>query len=95
MLYDAECWPTKGQLVQQLNVVEMRMLRWLCGHTSKDRAWNDAIRDRLGVAQIEEKFVQHRLRWFGYIQSRPLETFVHSRQLKHANDVTEVGVVQT
>jgi hypothetical protein len=68
MMYDAECWATKGQHVQKMSVAEMRMLRWICGHTSKDRIRNDDIRDKLGVAPIQEKLVQHRLRWFSHIQ---------------------------
>ena len=47
----------------------------------------DDIRDRVGVAPIEEKLVQHRLRWFGHIQHRPPEAPVHSRRLKHAGNV--------
>jgi hypothetical protein len=31
------------------------------------------IRERLGVALVEEKRMQHRLRWFGRIQRRPAE----------------------
>ncbi|TVU10765.1 hypothetical protein EJB05_44311, partial [Eragrostis curvula] len=31
------------------------------------------IRERLRVAPIEEKIVQHRLRWFGHVQRRPEE----------------------
>ena len=54
------------------------MLRWMCGHARKDQAQNDDIRDRVGVAPIEEKLVQHRLRWFGHIQRRPPEAPVHS-----------------
>ena len=63
MLYGAECWPTKRRHVQQLSVAEMSMLRWLCGHTRRDRVRNEDIRDRVGVAPIEEKLTQHRLRW--------------------------------
>jgi hypothetical protein len=62
MMYDTECWATKGQHVQKMSVVEMRMLRWICSHTRKNRIRNDDIRDKLGVAQIQEKLVQHRLR---------------------------------
>jgi hypothetical protein len=46
MLYGAECWPTKRWHVQRLGVVNMHMLRWMCGHTRKDRVRNDDIRDR-------------------------------------------------
>ena len=82
MLYGAECWPTKRQHIQQMSVAEMRMLRWMCGHTRKDRIRNEVIRERLGVAPIDEKLVQHRLRWFGHIQRRPPEAPVNSGILK-------------
>uniref|UniRef100_A0A0A9EZA5 Uncharacterized protein n=1 Tax=Arundo donax TaxID=35708 RepID=A0A0A9EZA5_ARUDO len=87
MLYGTECWPTKRHYVQQLSVAEMRMLRWIYGHTRKDRVRNDDIRDRAGVAQIEDKLIQHRLRWFGHIQCRPLEAPVHSGILRRSNSV--------
>ena len=63
------------------------MLRWMCGHTRKNRARNDDIRDRVGVAPIEEKLVQHHLRWFGHIQRRPPEAPVHRGRLKRAENV--------
>jgi hypothetical protein len=78
MLYGAECWPTKRRHVQQLSVAEMRMLRWICGHTRKDRVRNNDIRERLGVAPVEEKLVQHHLRWFGHMQRRPAEAPIHN-----------------
>jgi hypothetical protein len=57
-----------------MSVAEMQMLCWICGHTRKDRIRNDDIKDKLRVASIKEKLVQHRLRWFGHIQQRPPET---------------------
>ncbi|PUZ50923.1 hypothetical protein GQ55_6G114100 [Panicum hallii var. hallii] len=87
MLYGAECWPTKRRHVQQLSVAEMRMLRWLCGHTRRDRVRNEEIRDRVGGAPIEEKLIQHRLRWFGHVQRRPREAPVHSGVLKRGDNV--------
>jgi hypothetical protein len=86
MLYGAECWPTKRRHVQQLSVVKMRMLRWICGNTRRDRVRNDDIRERLGVAPIEEKFVQHRLRWFGHIQRRSAEAPVRSGVIRRSDN---------
>jgi hypothetical protein len=60
----------------------MRMLRWICGYTRKDRVQNNDIRDRLRVAPIEEKLVQHRLRWFVHVQGRPPDVPVHSGILR-------------
>jgi hypothetical protein len=53
------------------------MLRWICAHTRLDRVRNDDLRDRLGVASIEEKLIQHWLGWFGYVHQRPREATVH------------------
>ncbi|KAG2620444.1 hypothetical protein PVAP13_3NG111520 [Panicum virgatum] len=87
MLYGAECWPTKRRHVQQLSVAEMRMLRWFCGHTRRDRVRNEVIRDRVGVAPIEEKLTQHRLRWFGHVQRRPPEAPVCNGVLEQVDNV--------
>jgi len=61
------------------------MLRWFCGHTRRDRVRNEVIRKRVGVAPIEEKLTQHRLRWFGHIQRRPPEAPVRSGVLNRVN----------
>ena len=40
-----------------------------------------------GVAPIEEKLVQHRLRWFGHVQIRPPEAPVYCEVLSQANNM--------
>ncbi|KAM2196754.1 hypothetical protein ACFX1Q_000243 [Malus domestica] len=58
MLYGIECWAVKHQHV---GVVEMRMLRWMCGHTRKDKIRNEDIRSKVGVTEIEGKRIENRL----------------------------------
>jgi hypothetical protein len=70
-----------------VSVAEMRMLRWIYGHTRLDRVRNDDIRDRLGVASIEEKLIQQRLRWFGHVHRRPPKALVHRRIIRRDNNV--------
>ncbi len=77
----------KMRHVQQLSVAEMRMLRWSCGHIRRDRVRNEDIRDRVGVVPIEEKLIQHRLRWFVHVQRRPPEAPVRSGVLKRVVNV--------
>jgi hypothetical protein len=48
--------------------------------------WNDDIRKRLEVAPVEEKLVQHRLRWFGYIQWRPVKAPVCSGIIRRTDN---------
>ena len=70
------------------------MLRWICGHTRRDRVRNNNIRDRLGVALIEEKFIQHRLRWFGHVQRRPPEAQVRSGILNQNSNVKRLEMME-
>ena len=65
MLYGAECWPVKNFHIQKL-----RMLRWMCGHTRKDRVRNEIIREKVEVASVENKMREVRLRWFGHVMRR-------------------------
>ena len=52
-----------------------------------DRVRNEVIRDRVGVAPIEEKLTQHRLRWFGHVQRRPPEAPVRNGVLERVDNV--------
>jgi hypothetical protein len=62
------------------------MLRWICGNTIRDRVRIDDIRERLGVAPVEEKLVQYRLRWFRHIQRRPAEASVRSGVIRRSGN---------
>ncbi|XP_019238436.1 PREDICTED: uncharacterized protein LOC109218522 [Nicotiana attenuata] len=70
MLYVAECWPIKNFHFQRMKVAKMRMLRWMCGHTRIDKIRNEVIRDKVGVAPVDDKMRELRLRWFGHVQRR-------------------------
>ncbi|CAL5326839.1 unnamed protein product [Camellia sinensis] len=89
MLYGTECWATKKQHVDKMSVAEMRMLRWMCGKTRQDRIRNECIWEWVGVAPIEDKLRENRLRWFGHIQRRPIEAVV-----KRCDAVTVDGSVR-
>ena len=73
MLYGIECWAIKKQHISKMSVAEMRMLRWMCGKTRKDRIRNEHIREMVRVAPIEDKLRENRLRWFGLVQCTPID----------------------
>ncbi|KAG5601727.1 hypothetical protein H5410_033097 [Solanum commersonii] len=68
LLYGAECWSVKNTHVQKIHVAEMRMLRWMCGHSRSDKIKNEVIRERVGVASVVDKLREARLRWFGHVK---------------------------
>nr|XP_016510416.1 PREDICTED: uncharacterized protein LOC107827740 [Nicotiana tabacum] len=48
----------------------MRILRWMCGYTRLDKIRNEVIRDKVGVAPVEAKIREARLRWFRHVKKR-------------------------
>ena len=70
LIYGAETWTTTKRGEERLNVNEMRMLRWSCGVTRKDRVPNKFIRGSLKVAEVRRKVMERRLTWYGHVERR-------------------------
>ena len=62
--------------MQKIDEAEMRILRWICGKTRKDKIRNGRFQENLGVTSIEDKIRETLLRWFGHIQHRPTTALV-------------------
>ncbi|XP_070024846.1 uncharacterized protein [Nicotiana sylvestris] len=73
ILYGAECWPVKNSHIQKMKVAEMRMLRWMCGHTRLDKVRNEDIRVKVGMVPMEDKMGEARLRWFEHVRMMSLD----------------------
>ena len=70
MLYGTETVPVTSSHVKKLEVTEMKMCRWACGHTLRDHVRNENIKARLKVESIAERCRKARLRWFGHVKRR-------------------------
>ena len=53
-----------------LIVAEMRMIRCMCRCMRLDGFRNEVIIEKVGVAPIDGKMKETRLRWFGYVKQR-------------------------
>ena len=66
-----------------MTVAEMKIFRWMCGKTRRDRIKNEEIRNKSGVSSIVDKMRECRLRWFGHVQKRLKDAPV--RKIKNLN----------
>ncbi|GJV12190.1 retrovirus-related pol polyprotein LINE-1 [Tanacetum coccineum] len=56
---------------RNVEVAELRMLRWTCGKTLLDMIPNGVYRAQLEVETIINKMREGRMRWFGHVRRRP------------------------
>ena len=70
MLHGMETLSMTSPHVKKLEVTELKMCRWACGHTLSDQARNGNIRERLKVEDITERCWIARLVWFGHVKRR-------------------------
>nr|GEU61015.1 cleavage/polyadenylation specificity factor, 25kDa subunit [Tanacetum cinerariifolium] len=76
MLYGSECWPIMKALSNNVEVAELRMLRWTCGKTMVDMIPNGILRAELDVDSIIDKMREGRLRSFRHVKRRPQTALV-------------------
>ena len=81
MMYGAETWAVKKTQEKKLDVAEMRMLRWMCGVTRRDKIRNETIRGTVKVREISDKIQESRLKWYGHVMRRD-EQYVGRRVME-------------
>ncbi|KAK3573055.1 hypothetical protein QTP86_012304 [Hemibagrus guttatus] len=70
MLYGLETVSLRKRQESELEVAELKMLRFSLGVTRLDRIRNEYIRGTAHVGHLGDKVREARLRWFGHVQRR-------------------------
>ncbi|KAK3526945.1 hypothetical protein QTP86_005766 [Hemibagrus guttatus] len=70
MLYGLETVSLRKRQESELEVAELKMLRFSLGVTRLDRIRNEYIRGTAHVGHLGDKVKKARLRWFGHVQRR-------------------------
>ncbi|KAK3563661.1 hypothetical protein QTP86_033506 [Hemibagrus guttatus] len=73
MLYGLETVSLRKRQESELEVAELKMLRFSLGVTRLDRIRNEYIRGTAHVGRLGDKVRETRLRWFGHVQRRDSE----------------------
>ncbi|KAK3534004.1 hypothetical protein QTP86_000518 [Hemibagrus guttatus] len=73
MLYGLDTVSLRKRQESELEVAELKMLRFSLGVTRLDRIRNEYIRGTAHVGRLGDKVREARLRWFGHVQRRESE----------------------
>ena len=81
VMYGLETVALTKRQEAELEVAEMKMLRFSLGVTRLDKIKNEIIRGTAHVRRLRDKLRESRLRWFGHVQRRP-EEYVGRKMLQ-------------
>ena len=73
MAYGLETVAVPKKQVEEMEVAEMKMLRFAMGVTRKDKIRNKHIRSTVKVKRLGMKMREGRLRWYGHVMRREQE----------------------
>ena len=73
MTYGLETVPVTKKQVEEMEVAEMKMLRFAMGVMRKDKTRNKHIRSTVKVEWLGMKMREGRLRWYGHVMRRDQE----------------------
>ena len=73
MVYGLETVAVTKKQVKEMEVAEMKMLRFAMGVTRKDKIRNEHIRSSIKVERLGMKMREGRLRWYGHVLKRDQE----------------------
>ena len=81
MVHGMETVPVTRSHVKKVEVTEMKMCSWACGHTLRGHVRDENIKERPKVESIVEGCRKARLGWFGHVKRRD-QDYVGRKTLK-------------
>ena len=73
MVYGLETVADTKKQPEEMEVAEMKMLKFAMGVTRKDKIRNEHIRSTVKVERLGMKMREDRLRWYGHVMRRDQE----------------------
>ena len=73
MVYGIETVAVTNKQVKDMEVAEMKMLRFVMGVTRKDKIRNEYIRGKVKVKRLGIKMEEGKLRWYGHVMKKDQE----------------------
>ena len=73
MVHGLETVTVTKKQVEEMEVAEMKMLRFAMGVIRKDKIRNEYIRSTIKVERLGMKMREGRIRWYGHVMRRDQE----------------------
>ena len=73
MVYGLEMVVVTKKQVEEMEVAEMKMLRFTMGVMRKDKIRNEYIRGTVKVERLGMKMKEGRLRWYGHVMTKSMK----------------------
>ena len=69
MIYGSETWAVNAEQEAKLERAEMRMVRWMCGVSLREKKTNAELRESMGIEKISDvmRGMDGWLRWMGHV----------------------------
>ena len=91
MIYGSETWAMNAEQLQRLDRTEMRMVRWMCGVSLRERETSNALRQRIGIEAVGDVVKRGRLRWLGHVLRKEDDDWVKKCMLYEVDGRRERG----
>ena len=67
MVYESETWAMNMEQSARLERTDMRMVRWMCGVSLRDRVPSVELRERMRIELVSDIVKWNRLRCLGHV----------------------------
>ena len=67
MLCGSETWTVNAEQEAKLERAKMRMVRWMCSVSLKEKKTNAELRESMGIEKVSDVLRCSRLRWIGHV----------------------------
>ena len=81
MIYGCETWAISEEQVKRIERTEMRMVRWMCGVSLRERKKNAELRQMIGIEDVGAVVKRSRLRWLGHVLRKDEDEWVRKSML--------------
>ena len=72
----SETWAMTAEQGGRLERTDIRMVKWMCGVSLRDRVLSTELRERMGIESVSDTVKQNRLRWLGHVLQKDDDDWV-------------------